>query len=315
MENIIQTLNILTDQPGVTGYEKETGITEVIFSIVSKIADFTKIDDFGNVISSIDGSSKKNYIIEAHMDEVGYMIDRCKNSKENLIPLGNIDKDEIDQDALETVLNLPEKDILSPKRSFKLEGDVVRAVALDNRVGCTALIEIMRRIVESKIDISVTFVFSAGEETDSSRWDNFPGDIYPIVMDAAYAEPIQFNNNKEKISIPILGKGCAIQHFGTDFVVNEDERKFLYDLASINNIPVQSEIPPKNLGRTNFSKMSKISGGKGVVVNIPVRDQHSNISTVNVNDLKSAVDLVLALLKTDTLTYVENTGNLVMKDY
>lgn len=315
MENIIQTLNILTDQPGVTGYEKETGITEAIFSIVSKLADFTKIDDFGNVISSINGSSKKKYLIEAHMDEVGYLIDRSRDPKEDLISLGNIDKDEIGRDELETVLDLPGKDILAPKRFFRLEGDMVRATALDNRVGCTALIEIMREIIKSEMDVSVTFVFSAGEETNSSKWDDFPRDVYPIVMDAAYAEPIRFNDEVGKISIPILGKGCAIQHFGTDFVVNENERKFLYDLAYINNIPVQSEIPPKNLGRTNFSKISKISGGKGVVVNIPVRDQHSNISTVNVNDLKSAVDLVLALLKTDTLTYVENTGNLVMKDY
>ena len=67
---IISLINDLTTTCGVSGYEQQMGITQVIYNRAKSISKNTYIDKFGNVVVQ-KGSGKISVLLEAHMDEVG----------------------------------------------------------------------------------------------------------------------------------------------------------------------------------------------------------------------------------------------------
>lgn len=65
----------LTEKYGVSGHE--SAVSDFAVEIISKYCDETNIDNMGNVIGKITGTSSENeekqkIMIEAHMDQVGF---------------------------------------------------------------------------------------------------------------------------------------------------------------------------------------------------------------------------------------------------
>jgi len=309
--------------PGVSGNEIYSGVSQEIFSIVENINKNTIIDKYGNVISFL-GKGKKRILIDSHLDEIGFLVSKKNYDKIELISIGdsniskinnskayilkkNIigkviqqDKNIIFQtDNFYCNKNINVGDIVSFSRSFKIKNNLIEATALDNRIGCACLIYLMKKIIKKNInDLELIFTFTAGEERDSSILDKIATkyDVnFGIIVDAAYAEPVSFETNN--MSIPKLGKGCALQYLGKNFVVDKNIISKIEQLAKKENILIQKEIPIPNLGRTNFSKFQQ-TGILGCVINIPVRDQHEQISKTNVDDFYSAAKLILSIVKT-----------------
>lgn len=65
-------LNILSDAIGVSGYEDEA--REIILSIVTPLVDEVEVDTLGNLIVRKHGKTDKLLMLDAHMDEIGLMI-------------------------------------------------------------------------------------------------------------------------------------------------------------------------------------------------------------------------------------------------
>lgn len=67
----------LTEKYGVSGHESP--VSDFAVEIISKYCDETKIDNMGNVIGKITGTASENeeklkIMIEAHMDQVGFLV-------------------------------------------------------------------------------------------------------------------------------------------------------------------------------------------------------------------------------------------------
>jgi len=242
--NLIKNLKKLCKQPGISGYEKESGVSDFLFGIIEGINLNTKIDLAGNIVSVIENPGK-TIILEAHMDEVGFLVGR-KNGKIVLSPQGIIKGEKVaDNDVFVVGKNIkgkitinPENDfIFTPKddnyigkigvgdivafeRFFIKDGDEVKASALDNRIGCYVLAEILAMAVKSGSKNRLVFVFSRKEEIDESSFEdiiNHYKNAFAVVVDAAYAQPVEFDINVPDVLIPVLRGGCAVQTKGRGF--------------------------------------------------------------------------------------------------
>lgn len=321
--NLAETLKRLCMQTGVSGFESICGISDYIYNEVKLINAETSIDKHGNVISIIGKKEKPRarIFLEAHMDEFGFISTKMQNGIYEIEARGDLAKIErIENDRAFIVRSLEHGSIkngrfvldgetrsisthnspmvISFARSFDISTDgIVRASALDDRVGCAVLIEIMKCLQRGNLeDDQLTFMFSVNEETKTSKWDIGDDFDFGIVIDAAYAQPISFDGYAGRISIPMIGSGCAIQYYGKGFSIKEQYIEKIKKIANSEYIQVQDEIPPKDNGYTNFALLSGQCRNNGVVINIPVRDQHRAISTTSLDDVTSAVKLISALI-------------------
>jgi endoglucanase len=322
--NLVGNLKRLCLQPGISGYEKESGISDFLFKIVKKINSNTEFDSEGNILSRI-GSGKKTIIIEAHMDEVGFLVSEAKD-KILLSPQGLVKGEKVannkvfiidkkingkiiinsdnnfvfDPDRKNDFDKIKQGDLVAFKRIFIKSKNNIEANSLDNRVGCAVLLELLKYFVKNKIYKELLFVFSTKEEMNKSFFDKKiikKEDDFAIVVDAAYAQPVEFDITNEDVSIPILGQGCAIQTKGEGFEIDKEIVKKTKELATLKNIKFQEEKAPMGLGKTNFAQMLKQGLKSGIVINIPVRNQHNQFSVMDISDANEAVKLIEKIIK------------------
>lgn len=321
---LIQNLEKLCGQTGVSGYEQESGISGFLFGMIKNINPNTKFDAAGNIVSVIE-NSERTIILEAHMDETGFLVGE-KNGKIVLFPQGIIKGEKIvdnnvfvvgknisgkvsispENDFLfvpkgeENRKNIEVGDIVAFERSFFNNDDEIKASALDNRIGCSVLIENLTLAVKNGSTKRLVFVFSRKEETNESSFEDIINSYpkaFAVVVDAAYAQPVEFNTNIPDVSIPVLGEGCAVQTKGKDFIISEDDILEIKNIAKENNIKIQEERAPSGFGKTNLAKLQKQGIKRGVVINIPVRDQHRQIATTNLFDANEAIRLISEIVR------------------
>lgn len=129
----IQLLKAVTDPIGVPGFEDE--VREVIMEIVEPLVDEVEVDPMGNLIATRHGSGEGRLMLDAHMDEIGFMVSYIEDSGFlRLVPLGGWDPRIIpshmvtvvagDGTRVPGVIGTPPPHILDPeerKRPFKLE--------------------------------------------------------------------------------------------------------------------------------------------------------------------------------------------------
>jgi len=320
----IKTFKEISLQPGVSGCEISSGITDLIFNIVKKIAPNSKIDKYGNVVSII-GHGSKEIIVDTHLDEFGFYVNK-NNNVIQIKPIGSFNYKNIKNQKAEIVnknisgklklMNnkniqfIPEKnsdlvkiyknDLVIFKKTFQINNGLIKATSLDNRVGCFLATEIMKNLKNQLPgNLSVKFVFSAGEESGKFLLNKVvkKDNASVIIIDAAYAEPVKFINAGRDVKIPKIGDGCAIQTRGKNFVINKNILEKIEKLAIDNKIKIQKETPPANQGQTNLSGLKIKNKNNCVVINIPVKNQHEQISECGINDVKSAFNLIDLVIK------------------
>ena len=68
-------------------------------------------------------------------------------------------------------------------------------------------------------------------------------------------------------------------------------------IAKANDIKIQDERAPDGFGKTNLAKLQMQGIKQGIVINIPVRDQHQGIAFTNLSDANEAVRLISQIVK------------------
>ncbi|MFA5249129.1 MAG: hypothetical protein WC397_01160 [Candidatus Paceibacterota bacterium] len=321
-KNYLRLLQKFCSVPGISGSEGKTGISGAILEELNAMDPKRAFEDeFGNVIA-VFGSGDKKILLDAHIDEVGFEV--AENIKDRgifLSEIGQMNPVNVEgarvyvisnnikgkiavrdglfmfvPDKAEDAGNILARELVSFDRYFESDGEKVKAIALDNRVGCAAIAEIISSISLPK-DISIITVFSSGEEMKRSTVGQIAAKYKPdfgIVIDAAYAQPIDMDPSRT--SIPEMGNGCAIQRLGEDFVVKDSVIERFEKLARENDIKCQPEIPLPELGRTNLPYLEK-NGIEAGAINIPVRYQHTAYSEFSVNDAMEAVKLIKVFIE------------------
>lgn len=163
--------------------------------------------------------------------------------------------------------------------------------AIDDRVGCLALLKIMEKV---KADAEIYAVASAQEEVGlkGARTSSFK-----INPDFALAIDTTVSGDtpgiKETDSCLKLGDGVAItmiEASGRGFIVSSKVKDLLIDTAKKNNIKYQIDVIEGGMtdGAVIYMNREGIATG---VISVPSRYIHSPTGVFNIEDLNSAIEL------------------------
>jgi endoglucanase len=165
--------------------------------------------------------------------------------------------------------------------------------ALDNRVGGFILREVFRELkpLKEQLKVNVVALNSVQEEVGGYGARMMAYRIHPslaLVTDVTHATDIPSVDAKEHGYVA-LGSGPSLQHGGANHpeIVQE-----LEDLAQKFEINVQHEATSVRTGTDTDSIFYQKSGIPSALISIPLRYMHSPVEVLNLEDVKSCVELM-----------------------
>ncbi len=319
---MINSLKQLTSLNGVSGSERP--VTEYIKSQIMPYADKVYTDVMGNLVAIKRGQGKR-IMFMAHTDEIGivatYVDDDgfvrvsrvggvtpvkflnnyvtfengtrgvfCAPSAEGelkiedcYIDIGATDR----QDALSKI------DLGMTARfdgdTFEM-GNLVVSKALDNRLGCYALIETLKNIKSTNNELY--FVFTTQEEVGLRGAKVCGFDINPDIAIAVDIVTSADTPNCNRYGTA-LGKGAAIKTRDGSAICSKPIVDMLINTAEQNEIAYQ--IDAKTAGGTDIGGIQATGRGAYIgAVTIPIRRTHTIGETAAKSDITAAIDLLTA---------------------
>ncbi len=313
----MELLNKLTQAFGVSGNEEEiAGILKEELKDCGEIS----TSPLGNLTLHIKGAGEK-VMFAAHMDEIGIMVTyieengflrftavggvrpqnalgsrvKFKNGTVGIVCLG--DKKEIkDLKINEMFIDICAKDRQEAEKTvqigdlamfmgdFTVRGDYVTSKALDDRVGCYILAQAAKRIKNPAKDVYM--VFTVQEELGlrggrTAAYDINPDYAIAVDVTACSDAPDGYKmavKTGEGIGIKVRDNTIISHPAVRDMIENASE-KYQYEVL---------EFGGTDAGAFQISGHGIPSGG----ISIPSRYIHSVNETVNVKDIKEAVDTI-----------------------
>lgn len=169
---------------------------------------------------------------------------------------------------------------------------VIKTKSLDNRVGCSLLLNILR----SEIDVEIYGVFTVMEEVGLIGAGPAAYEVNPdiaIVLEGTVCFEME---ELESHEMPTkLGEGPAISLIDRATIYNEELRKKVVEIATKNNIPFQfrkTSMGGNDSGKIHTSK----TGCLTTAISVPTRYIHSPLSLISKSDYNNSYKLVRALI-------------------
>ncbi|MBR2500349.1 MAG: M42 family metallopeptidase [Clostridia bacterium] len=326
---MIELLEKLTQITAPSGNENH--IHDFIINEIKEYVDEIDIDALGNLIAHKKGNGKK-LMFASHTDEIGIVITYIEdNGMLRFTTLGGVsahyalyqrvkftggtygvvsfeNKDE------ETLKNLKTSDLYidigakSKKEAektvslgeaacfmgeFLVCGENVISKALDDRAGCTALINAIKSFKEHKNDLY--FVFTASEELGLRGAKVAANRINPdfaIAIDVTRTGDVP---GKLKMAVS-LGDGAAIKIKDSSFIAHPIVKNKMIEVCEKNNIKYQLEVLEAGGTDSGAIQLSG-SGVPSGCISIPTRYIHSPSEMINLNDLKCVSDLATKIIE------------------
>lgn len=171
--------------------------------------------------------------------------------------------------------------------------------ALDDRVGCAMIIEILNELNQYNHSGTVYGVMTVQEEIGIRGAGTSVSVIKPdlaIILDVTVATDTPDIPVDDVVSKTYLGKGPVICFFDASMIPHIPFRDFVTNTADECNIPYQIEIMPG--GGTDAGKIHVYHQGvPSIVIGIPVRYIHDHIGIANIDDYHNALKLVIKLIE------------------
>ena len=171
---------------------------------------------------------------------------------------------------------------------------VVKGKALDNRVGCALLIELL----QGDYPIDLIGVFTVQEEVGlrGARVAAYTANPdLAIVLECTAADDLPRTDEDAEQGIPRMGEGPAITVMDGTVITNRPLVDLLIDTAEANNIPYQFKCP--GIGGTDAGAIHVARQGvPSVVVSVPSRYIHSPAAIIDLTDFWNTEQLVRAAL-------------------
>lgn len=167
----------------------------------------------------------------------------------------------------------------------------VKAKALDDRVGCAILIEMIR----SELEYDAWFSFSVQEEIGTRGAQTAAFNIapdYAIIVETTTAADI--SGVKDENRVCLCGNGGAVSFMDRSTVYNKALFERAFEVAKEKNITCQ----PKTLvaGGNDAGAIHKSRGGvKVLTVSVPCRYLHSPSCVIKYSDAQESFKLIKAM--------------------
>lgn len=172
--------------------------------------------------------------------------------------------------------------------------DLVKAKALDDRVGCAAML----RVLEKDYPVNVICSFTVQEETGlrGARTVLFNTGITPdccIALEGTTANDLGMVDNWEKVCC--AGKGAVLSFMDRSSIANVNLFTKVRDAADKHGIPWQ--LKQKVAGGNNAGQLQNAHGAMPACsISVPCRYIHSPSSVASLKDIEAQYNLVDAFL-------------------
>ena len=324
--SIKETLFALSAADGV-GTLKEA--SDVAFKELSKYCECEKQDNL-TVIGVLKGNSDYTLMLDAHIDQIAMIVTNVDDNgfltvaksggidlralparrvtihgKEKIkgvfcstpphLASGEVEYGDISTLKIDTFLGEKAKEVITigdyvtfESEPFDLLGDKVAGRSFDDRAAVACLIEVAKRLSDKELPLNVAFVLSDGEElglrgTRTATYKVNPNEA--IAVDVSFGDGIGISPEESGK----LGKGAMI---GIAPTLDSSVSRKLINLAKDKNIPYQNEVMGSRTG-TNADMISvSREGVKTVTLSIPLRNMHSEVEILDLNDLESVCNLL-----------------------
>lgn len=168
---------------------------------------------------------------------------------------------------------------------------IICGKALDDRIGCYILIEVAKMLRKSKADIYYTFTVQEEVGLYGAKVS-----VYQIDPDWGIAVDATNSQDSTIQEGCVIGSGPYITVKDAEMLSNIGLIDWLKDIAKKKKIPVQLEV--SDVGTTDATSiMLSRRGVPSTVISIPIRNLHSTIGVVHLDDINNAIKLLYELLK------------------
>ena len=321
------TIKKLVETFGPSGSEHQ--VRALIREEIAGLADEVRTDVMGNLIALKKGNSGVKVMLSAHMDEIGVIVSyvdekgfarfnsiggvRALYEVMGRVLFENGTVGVIGVEKMDNANQVPSLDKLyldvgaSSREDCPVQvGDVgcflrpmvevgghLTSKAMDDRVGCTVLVQTMRDLGSSPHD--VYFVFSSQEEVGLRGATTSAFGIEP---DVGIAIDVTFSPDTPEPLVKMalaLDKGPAIKVKDGGMLATPWVKDWMIDSAEANGIPYQLEVL---VGGTTDARVIQTTqaGVAAGCLSIPTRYVHSPSETVSTSDVLNGVKLLVALL-------------------
>jgi putative aminopeptidase FrvX len=318
----------LSEAYGPSGREEQ--IRDMIRAEVEPLVDQVGVDVLGNLVALKKGTGTgKKVMLAAHMDEIGLIVShvdqkgflrfqpiggvevmtlmggrvqfadgkvgviapekRPEFRKEPELAKLYIDIGAMSQDEAKSCLG----EAVSFVRPFADLGKRIVAKAIDDRIGCAVLVEVLRRLKGSPHDVSCVFsvqeeVGLRGARTGAYGLDPDIGIAIDITVAADTPEA-------EKLAMK-LGAGPCIKVMDSGMLSHPGVKNLLIHAAEAHGIPYQLEVLDR--GTTDAAAIQLTRDGVPAgCVSIACRYYHTPSEMIDVDDEENEVKLLLAVLE------------------
>ncbi len=167
--------------------------------------------------------------------------------------------------------------------------------AFDCRIGCAALLEVMRRIADEDLEIDVVGALSVQEEVGERGCKITTNRIRPDAAIVFEGCPADDTFGEAYAMQTKLKRGPMIRFMDKSVICNPRFVRFALDLAEQKGIPAQAAVREGG-GNDAAIIQSQLSGAPAIVLGVPVRYIHTPACIAAAHDYEATVELALALI-------------------
>ncbi|MDR0723293.1 MAG: M20/M25/M40 family metallo-hydrolase [Treponema sp.] len=174
--------------------------------------------------------------------------------------------------------------------------DTMIGKAFDNRLGCAAIIETLRELAGSELQVNITGAFAAQEEVGLRGATVTAQTVKPDIAIAIEGSPADDTVVESYAVQTAIRKGPMLRHIDARMITNPRFQRFALDLARKKGIPVQEAV--RTGGSTNGGIIHLT--GKAVpviVIGIPVRYIHTHYGIASYGDFEHSVQLACEIIR------------------
>ena len=176
--------------------------------------------------------------------------------------------------------------------------------AFDDRLGCAALLQLMKHHSRINPEIDVCGVFSSQEELGLRGASVSVRNINPDLAIVLEGTPADDTFNSSDFIQAGMGKGPQIRHMDRSVLANPRFVRFAVDVARTCQIPFQEAV--RSSGGTNAGVITYHDRSvPTITLGIPVRYIHSHNSIASLSDFNHAVEWCREILKSLTPEVIE----------
>ena len=174
----------------------------------------------------------------------------------------------------------------------ELGNGYIKAKALDDRIGCMLMIE----LIKSELEYDTVFCFNVQEEVGlrGSKCTSYAVDAdIAIVLESTTAGDLDGVSGADRVCV--LGDGPVISFMDNRTIYDRELYELGFAVAKENNIPAQTKTAVAG-GNDAGAIQTSGDGAKVMAISLPTRYIHSGASVVKASDIDDTRRLLKALL-------------------